>query len=128
MTATTATLPVVAVRVPIPPSVNHCWRDTGRGRAKTRAYLSWEAEARYGAHWPILSEDRTNRIRWRAAFVVHGLSRSSDLDNLLKVLCDGICTFTGLRDNYLDHLTIERGDGAAPGIDVAVWLIEDGGR
>lgn len=129
MLAPTEAPPALDLWLPTPPSLNHLFRNVPKvGRVKTRAYLDWEAEATYAARWPVLSADPTNTQRWACRIVAHRLPRSRDCDNLSKATLDLICRRTGLRDNYLDHLTIERGDGAAPGIDVAVWLIEDGGR
>lgn len=37
--------PSVVLRLPVPPSVNAAYRNTARGRCKTKAYTDWLAEA-----------------------------------------------------------------------------------
>ena len=126
MTSPTLAAPIVAVRLPIPPSVNHLYRNVpGQGRVKTRNYEHWEQEARYTARWPRITEDPTNRLHWLAAYVVHGLPYTRDLSNCIKATEDFLCTMTGLRDAYCDLITIERSKDTARSIEVAVWLIEE---
>lgn len=125
--SSTTTAPAVQVFLPIPPSVNNLFHNVpGKGRMKSRAYLAWECEARYLVQWPRLTEDRTNRIRWECAIVAHQLARNRDIDNLSKATLDFCCTMTGLRDCYLERLTIAREDGGVPGLALTVWLQEEG--
>lgn len=123
----TTTAPAVQVFLPTPPSVNHLYHNVpGRGRVKTRAYLAWECEARYLVQWPRLTEDRTNRIRWEAQYVLHNLPNNRDVSNCLKAAEDFLCTMTGLRDAYCRRIVLAREDGGTPGLALTVWLLGEG--
>ena len=116
---------VLRLTLPTPPSLNNLFANRRGGRTKSRHYRDWERESVYLNHWPRLSENARNTIRWECAIVAHQLPHTRDVDNLAKAPVDLLCTMTGLRDCYLHRLTIERGDGAVPGIVVTVWLIEE---
>lgn len=81
----------LSLELPIPPSVNSCWRSY-RGRVvRSRKYLSWIQEA--DTIWMVHQARKTRRKRQPIESPVmillrvipgKGWKRSRDLDNLLK--------------------------------------------
>lgn len=100
--------------LPMPPSTNHLFatvrtKQGGTRRVATRQYTDWrEVAGQLGKPWPRYSEDTRNQIGWTLHLTAWNLSRRRDADNIAKGCVDLIVTHTGLRDNYLDHLVIQR--------------------
>lgn len=104
--------------LPLPPSANNLFATVGRRRVVARPYADWRQLAGLAYAWPRVSEDRANRIPWTIAITAHGLGRRRDIDNLAKPLIDLIVAHTGLRDNWLEAVTVARSpvDHPDPGV------------
>lgn len=85
------------VALPLPPSINACFRNVrGVGRVRTRTYRRW-ADA---AGWELLSE-RPPHIRGQVSISIRAArpSRRSDLDNRIKPLLDLLVTCLVIEDD-----------------------------
>jgi Holliday junction resolvase RusA-like endonuclease len=105
-----ATTPRVAceVRLPLPPSTNHLFINLPQGRAKSREYQAWLAEAGRMPGWVRLREARDAPLCWRAKVDAFGLDRRRDLDNICKATLDLVCLMSGLSDNWCDEVWLRR--------------------
>lgn len=101
----------------IPPSVNECFKNIGKGRARTKRYISWAQAAGYDfngkplVHGPftcVITIDRSKR---------HVLS---DIDNRIKPTLDLLQTHGIIDDDRLCESVTARWGDADGGMTVHV--------
>jgi Holliday junction resolvase RusA-like endonuclease len=77
---------VVAIQLPIPPSVNACWANVeGMGRVRSTAYRRWSKLA-----MQELQAQQAGRIAGKFAVVITAgrVKRRCDIDNRIKAVLD----------------------------------------
>ncbi len=111
-----------------PPSVNHAYISNGRGgKIRNPEVVEWQeglaievaAEARRKG-WNI-----PRRARWAVDVTFSFPRRQGDVDNLLKLMIDGIRDGLGVDDVYLDSLIVTRITGPR-GTRLLISLIDEG--
>lgn len=102
-----ASVTMLTLKLPIPPSTNHLYANVpGRGRVKTKAYRAWIAEARLqnlrARKPPML--DGTIEVN-----IFVPVNRRRDIDNYGKPLLDFLQHMGVIKnDNRIDFLSIAR--------------------
>jgi Holliday junction resolvase RusA-like endonuclease len=83
--AVQAAPPPIILTVPLPPSVNRMFRDSSKGRAKSKAYQDWLGHAGW-----VLRLQRPGSIHGRVLVIVSAeqAGAGSDIDNRIKALFD----------------------------------------
>jgi Holliday junction resolvase RusA-like endonuclease len=113
------TLPVDA----LPPTVNHLYRNRrGGGRC-----LSAAAEAWYDYAIPTLrlqARPAVPRGPLRLRINVHGLPRTTDVDNVLKAAIDALRRALEFDDRWIDDLRIVRIPVRRGGVRFTVYELE----
>ena len=77
----------VTFTMPVPPSVNQAYRNTKRGRAKTKSYTDWLLYA-----YQMIRMQKVQKISGRCIVII-GVERESlaaDIDNRIKLALDAI--------------------------------------
>ena len=107
-------------RLPLPPSVNECWRNVPRrGRVATGKYKAWKAEAA----WKIRAACPEIADGWVQIEILASLRRvTADLDNVIKPVLDALQEGQALvNDRTVRRLTVERAADSSDGW-VVVWV------
>lgn len=100
--------------LPLPPSVNHCYRHCRRGTFKTDMAKAWQEQCGWKARsWyrgPLLKQKAIMRI-----WVYWNDGRRRDADNLLKLTQDALTGIVWTDDMYclpqVMDWQIDRGNG-----------------
>ncbi|MCC7253180.1 RusA family crossover junction endodeoxyribonuclease [Hyphomicrobium sp.] len=102
------------VALPVPPSVNRCWRNVrGVGRVRTARYRAWVDEA----GWELLGQ-HPRAIPGPVAITIRAgrPQRRRDLDNVLKPLLDLlVATHVIQDDSFVVALSAAWDDAIASG-------------
>ena len=114
---------MIALTLPVPPSVNNWTRALGRGRqVKTRAARDYMARV---ATICQAAKVRPYREPVRVTFTWYRARRAGDLDNRLKVGLDSLCGYAFGDDRWVEEIIARRVDGEAPArIEVTVEPID----
>lgn len=112
--------PMVAYWLPFPPSVNNLFINIGRGRAPSKRYQAWKADAQVA----LLKQGRqsvSGPVEFRVSITPPD-KRKRDLDNLLKGPLD-FCVQNGViqDDSLIRRIEIEWGEEENPGAVVEIW-------
>lgn len=86
----------VAFNMPVPPSVNDAYKNTKRGRAKTKAYEHW---LRYA--YTMIRLQKPRKVSGRCIVVI-GVERKSlaaDIDNRIKLTLDAMVSAQVIDDD-----------------------------
>jgi len=124
--------PVLFIKLPIPPSVNHCYRTFTTKKGRRMRVLTGEAKKWMGDAANLIKDAR-NRARWialdektvMAYWVWWPDLRDHDCDNILKLIQDALKEYGIVTD---DHLILPRAqdydlDRKNPRVEVMVWRL-----
>ncbi len=110
----------LAFSVPVPPSLNMCFRNVpGRGRVRTAEYKAWLEEAGY-----LLASQRPGRVMGPYQAIIRLPEKlNGDIDNRAKAVLDLMVKHKITPDDrHLHKLTIERTPGIASAcVSVMTW-------
>lgn len=110
----------LAFSVPVPPSLNMCFRNVpGRGRVRTAEYRAWQEEAGY-----LLASQRPGSILGPYHVIIRLPERlAGDIDNRPKAILDLMVKHKITSDDRLLHkLVVERTPGIASAcVSVLPW-------
>jgi Holliday junction resolvase RusA-like endonuclease len=100
--------PVVALSLPVPPSVNALYRNVPRrGRVKTRAYRQWLNSA----GWEIQLQRQGCIGAGFEVEITLPLKTRGDIDNRVKPTLDALTKFGVIRDDRdCRSITVRKGD------------------
>lgn len=89
---------MIALVLPIPPSVNAAYRNTARGRAKTQAYRDWLESA--GFYLMQQREWKKERVEGAYALAIKlPESVRGDIDNRIKLVSDLLVDIGAVKDD-----------------------------
>lgn len=110
----------LAFSVPVPPSLNMCFRNVpGKGRVRTAEYRAWAEEAGY-----LLASQRPGKVVGPYQAIIRLPEKlAGDIDNRAKAVLDLMVKHKITSDDRLLHkLTIERTPGIASAcVSVMAW-------
>lgn len=110
----------MTLELPWPPSTNHAYRNTSRGRAKTSAAKAYAEDVGYRCHTSPAARDFRTALTPASRFAVRITAhppdrRRRDLANLEKIAIDAIFDWLGHDDSAIDDLHITRAEPRKPG-------------
>jgi Holliday junction resolvase RusA-like endonuclease len=107
----------------LPPTVNHLYRNRrGGGRCLSPAAEAWYAYAVPTLRLQCRCAVPSGSLRLRIS--VHGLPRTTDVDNVLKAAVDALARALAFDDRYIDDLRIVRVPVKRGGVKRTVYELE----
>jgi len=109
---------VVAIQLPIPPSVNACWANVeGMGRVRSTAYRRWSKLA-----MQELQAQQAGRIAGKFAVVITATrtKRKRDIDNIIKPILDLLAGVVTEDDAECERVSAGWTDEGAEGVRIEV--------
>lgn len=109
---------VVAVRLPIPPSANHCWANVaGVGRVRSTSYRRWSKLA-----MAEIQAQQSGRVAGKFAVVITAkrTKRARDIDNIIKPILDLLSGVVTADDGQCERVSAGWTDQGEDG--VLVWV------